>query len=185
MPVRVPLNQIVTSKYTIGKEFIVESTYEDYQGYYYEFNDNYYAGKKFNIAAPKLVKLTSNKINPLKKNPNTSAYGNIAKVLVSQLGKVKLIPFLYKEGIRYFVKKENDNVIKEVDKQTFEQFSLDPLYVSLSVNFTYNISGEKLNELDKKMPGIKDYIQSDLNNIPTSSNEVNPFTNKKIGSPKF
>lgn len=175
MAVRVPSNQIVTSKYTIGKEFIVESTYEDYQGYYYSFNDSYYAGKKFSTTAPKLIKVTSDKINPLRKNPNTSIYGNIARVLIPQTGKVKSIPFLFKEGTRYFVKKENDNIIKEVDKQTFEQLTLDPIYITLPVDFTYNMSEEKLNELDKKMLGIKDYIQNDINNIFTSSDETNPF----------
>jgi hypothetical protein len=176
MAVRVPSNQIVTSKYTIGKEFIVESTYKNYQGYYYEFNDSYYAGEKFSTTAPKLIKVTSDKINPLRKNPNTSVYGNIAKVLISQIGKVKSIPFSFKEGTRYFVKKENDSIIKEVDKQTFEQFTLDPIYTTLSVDFTYSISKEKLTELDKKMPGIKDYIQNDIDNIATSSDEINPFT---------
>ena len=177
MAVRVPSNQIVSSKYTIGKEFIVESTYEDYQGYYYEFNNNYYAGKKFSTSAPRLVKIDSDKVNPLRKNSNTLIYGGLSKILLSQVKKIPSIPFSYKEGIRYFVKKVNDSIIKEVEKETFEQFALDPLYQTLSVKFTYNMSETELTELDKKMPGIKTYIQNDIDNIPTSSDEANPFIN--------
>ena len=49
MGLRIPQNQVVQSKYTAGKEYIIESTYREYQGYYYEFNGKYYEGNTFNF----------------------------------------------------------------------------------------------------------------------------------------
>jgi hypothetical protein len=176
MAIKIPSNQIIASKYTIGKELIVESTYKNYQGYYYEFNSSYYAGKEFSTKAPKLIKVTSDKVNVLKNNPNTSVYGNLSKTFLPlNDNKIVSIPFSYNEGMRYFIKKVNDSIIKEISKQTFEQFNSNPIYQTLSFNFTYSITQKELTELDKKMPGIKDYVQYDLNNIPASSDEANPF----------
>jgi hypothetical protein len=63
----------------------------------------------------------------------------------------------------------------QLDKKLKQKYYSNPIYQTLSFNFTYSITQKELTELDKKMPGIKDYVQYDLNNIPASSDEANPF----------
>ena len=41
---RAPSNIVTTSKYTLGKEFVLADSYKDYQGYYYEISGKYFAG---------------------------------------------------------------------------------------------------------------------------------------------
>jgi len=172
MPVRVPSNQIVTSKYTIGKEFIVESTYEDYQGYYYEFNSNYYAGKKFSTTAPKLVKVTSDKINPLVKNPKTSIYGKISKFNFLSLPFPKSISNVFenipgddsKYSTYYIKKTSNDGIIiRQIDKNTYDLYKNDPLYQTIEVKIDQGdvgITDEELNRAENQMPGFREWYLS-------------------------
>ena len=62
MAIRIPKNIIVESKYTIGGEFILLSLYQQYQGYYYEMNGKYFAGKEFDQNAVDFVKARA--VNP-------------------------------------------------------------------------------------------------------------------------
>lgn len=175
MALKLPKNQILTSKYTSGGEYVTDKEYKNYQGYYYELNNKVYAGKEFNATASVLLKSNSPEINKLITNPLTSIYGAISGVKLPQTN-ISSIPFTGEEKMRYFIKKINANpiVIKEVNKSNFDQIKSDPLYQSLEVDFKYSITDTELNNLDKQMPGIKAYLQSDL--IPnTSSNENDPF----------
>ena len=54
---RIPSNIIETGKYTVGKEFISTSDNKEYQGYYYQIGDRYFAGKVFDNRAPELKKI--------------------------------------------------------------------------------------------------------------------------------
>ena len=56
---RVPANIITENKYTIGKEYIDKKTHKLYQGYYYELNNKFFAGKEFNNNAPEIIKIKS------------------------------------------------------------------------------------------------------------------------------
>jgi hypothetical protein len=172
MGLRVPQSQIVTSKYTSGKEYIFNSTYREYIGYYYELNGKLFAGKEFNTTSPELIRMNSNKVNNLLTHPSTYTYGKISGVKINNT-KIISIPFNGEQKTRYFVKKLNVNpiLIKEVDKNNFIQVESDPLYQILEVNFKYDLSDEELNVLNEKMPGIKSYLQYDIDNIQTSSDE--------------
>ena len=174
MGLRIPTNQIITNKYTSGKEYMFVSTYREYIGYYYELKGKTYAGKEFNINAPEIILIHSDQVNKLLTNPNTYIYGKVSGTKIVKT-KVVSAPFTGNESIRYFIKKLNTNLIKEVDEVTFTNAQSDPIYTTLSTYFTYAITEEELNKADTKMSGIKAYLQYDLDNIKTSSDESNPY----------
>jgi triacylglycerol esterase/lipase EstA (alpha/beta hydrolase family) len=176
MAVRIPQNQIITNQYTSGGEYVLVGNQKEYQGYYYDINGKTFASKgkneKSNPSDPEIIKKTSEKYNKLLDNPNTYVYGLISKVKINNFTPTS-IPFNGDIKIRYFIKKINSNSIKEINEENFNKIKYDPIYQTLSIEFRYSITDEELNELDKKMPGIKAYLQNDINNIPSSSDETN------------
>jgi hypothetical protein len=172
MGLRVPQNQIVTSKYTAGKEYMFVSTYREYKGYYYELNGKLFAGKEFNPNNVELMKLNSDNVNKLRTNPSTYLYGTISNVVLNKTTKIASIPFTG-AVTRYFAKKINLDpiIIKEISKETFEQTQSDPLYQTLIVENSSSLTDKQLDNLDKKMPGIKAYLSTD--DLRTSGDETN------------
>jgi hypothetical protein len=178
MAIRIPSNQVVESKYTQGGEYILLSTHREYQGYYYELNNKLFAGKEFNINAPEIIKLTSDKVNKLLLNPSTKDYGKLSNIKI-QSTQIRSIPNAptneeYDAGfkIRYFIKKVNETSfinIKEVNKDTFDNLQFNPLYQTLKVKYDLSATEEQTNDLDKKMPGLKAFLQDEY--FPTSSDE--------------
>ena len=175
MGIRIPKNIIITGKYTIGKEYVLLSSHLPYQGYYYELNDKTFAGKEFNSNAPEIIKVTSNKFNSLLNNPNIKTYISLSKLKPNNT-KVKSIPFVPTPDelsknviVRYFVKNLNNNIIKEVTKDNFDEIQSNSLYQTLKVNFRYNLSDKELDNLNKIMPSLRAYLTSDEPN--TSSDE--------------
>jgi hypothetical protein len=164
MAVRIPLNLIITSKYTMGNEYLVKSTYADYQGYYYELNGNVFAGKTFNPKAPILIAVGSNKVNDLLINPETSTYGSISKINVNPNDFNSSI-YNESSAVRYYAKKINSYpiLIKEINKDTYNKLQLDPLYQTTSVIFPasdFEIDYVALDKADQQMPGLKAFILS-------------------------
>jgi hypothetical protein len=167
--VQIPQNQI-SFKYTSGGEYTIKSTNAVYQGHYYELNSKFYAGKEFKENAPELIKITPETTNSLLSRIGTALYGAISKVNINSSSPTSFIytPSNEKQEnqtIRYFTKKVNVTpyLIKEVNKETFEQFSSDPLYQTISIAFTaspgyaYGVP-EEIDEAEKQMPGIKAFI---------------------------
>ncbi len=162
MALRIPQNQTVTSKYTTGKEYLLLNTHKEYQGYYYELNNKFFAGKEFNINAPEIVKITSDKVNKLLLNPSTETYGNISNI---KLNNQKPFSYYFNKDttdntFRYFTKKVNENIIKEINKDNYDQIITNPLYVSVALYYQSNFDENELNEAEKKIPGIKEYINT-------------------------
>jgi hypothetical protein len=160
MSLKIPQNQIVKSKYTAGKEYIFENNYKEYQGYYYEINGKIFAGKEFNVNSPVLIKITSDSINTLLTRATTYVYGKISNVTLDNS-----IPSSYyfnsnttNNTFRYFTSK--DNLIKEVDENTFSRFNNNPLYSSVKIYYQNGFSEDDLNNVNIKIPGLKTYIQS-------------------------
>jgi hypothetical protein len=169
--IKIPQNQIVF-KYTSGGEYIIENSNINYQGYYYEINGKAYTGQKFNASGSQ----------PLTKStPGTNTSNNIPSIIKNNLPnqlKVTSLPFAYNDHfisgpitLRYFIKKINDILIKEVNKDDYQKSQTDPLYQIVEVKFSYDMSYTYLSNLDKQMPGIKDYIENDYANNPTSGPE--------------
>ncbi len=168
MALRIPQNKIVKSKYTAGKEYMFETTYREYQGYYYELNGKLFAGKEFNSNAPILIKINSDNVNKLLTNPQTYAYGRVSGIKINNIPPSTIINksniFITK---RYFYKKLNSNpiLIREINKETFDYFQSNPLYQVISIDIPeggFFANQSSLEEANQKMPGIKDFLLSDF-----------------------
>jgi cell division protein FtsI/penicillin-binding protein 2 len=175
MGIRIPQNQIVKSKYTIGKEYMFELTHREYQGYYYELNNKMYAGKEFNTNAPILVKIIPENINTLLTKASTYVYGRVSKTKLSQSKIVSSVfspteaDYQKSSTNRYFIKKLNSNpiLIKEINEELYNQIQKDPLYISIIIK--WNVTGDNtdvLKEAEKKIPGISIFLQDSLNFTP-------------------
>ena len=165
---RVPANLITKTSYTSGGEYAYALNYKIYQGYYYELNNKYFAGKEFNINAPELIKVANNSnINTLLTQASTYLYGKLSK---TKLNNQKPTSFFYKyEGnVRYYLAKSNVNplVIKEVNKETFEQFKNDPIYLSVFLSYNGGFNNKELDEAETKIPGIKTFVRTSYTNPP-------------------
>jgi hypothetical protein len=161
MAVRVPSNLIITSKYTIGNEFLLESDHTNYQGYYYELNGGTFAGKVFDTNAPTLISVTSSAVNDLLINPQTSTYGSVsgANVNVTNFNSTVYIG----TGLRYFAKRIDSSpiLIKEVNVDTYTKLQSDPFYQTIAVNIPSTDSGADspaLDQADQQMPGLKAFV---------------------------
>ena len=162
MAIRIPLNQIVTSKYTIGKEYLVLNTYKEYQGFYYEFNNKFFAGKEFDINSPELIKMNSDKVNPLLVNPKTSTYGKISNTKITT-DKIVSLPTggNTKEAnlneVNFYCKKINTNIIKRIDEETYTLLQNNPSYQTTFVG-KYDAQDQSLALAEAQLPGISDWI---------------------------
>jgi len=180
MGIRIPKNQIVTSKYTIGKEYLVLSTYKEYQGYFYEINNKFFAGKEFSTSAPELIKMDSDRVNSLLLNPATATYGKISNI---KINNVTPSPYYFipsekdvQEGyaFRYFLSKINSNpiLIKEINEDDYNIFSTNPLYITVKLinyiiqdgesrdnnNNNFTFLSKDIETAEKTMPGIKYFL---------------------------
>jgi hypothetical protein len=165
MSLRIPQNQIVKSKYTVGKEYMFESTYKEYQGYYYELNSKLFAGKEFNTSAPTLIKINLSNINTLRTNPSTFIYGIISGVKLNNATPPSFL-FQYNSDTRYFSYQLNKKLIKEIDKDTFTSFQSNPLYAVISLSYVGGFKDTELKEAENIIPGITTYVNTSYTNPP-------------------
>lgn len=161
-----PKSQIITNKYTNGKEFALVANNQEYIGYYWQTaNGKYYTGRNPNdITVVELKKITVT--DPLLvSNQNVTSYNNILpnktynnfKQIDST--KVSLTPTYYQpqptqqdyqigEFRRYFVKKTNELLYIEVSKETHDAIlNKDTQWVwqdYFAFNIPWSISGDKL-----------------------------------------
>lgn len=172
MALRIPLNQTVTSKYTSDGEYVIESTYAKYKGYYYELSGKLFAGKEYDPNAPVIIKVTRENANSLLTNKSTYLYGLLSGI---KLSNTKPVSHIFQKtnpneryADRYFIQRVNDNppLIKEINKDTYEQFQTDPLYKSTTIKWdTIGSNEQTLTVADKQFPGIKSFLE-ELNYSP-------------------
>ena len=171
MAFKVPLNQIVYN-YTAGGEYIFKTTQKKYQGYYYETNGKTFAGKEFNAYAPELEKVIikdekNPRFNPLLSNAATFIYGKVSKFNINNFTPTPVVSKLnINNPERYFTKKINSNpiIIKEINKEDFDKLQSNPIYQTISLKTPpggFFSNQKSLDEADKIMPGIKDFILSE------------------------
>jgi hypothetical protein len=165
MSIRIPSNQIVTSKYTAGSELLVESTNTVYVGYYYELNNNLYAGKSYNEKAPKLIKI-KDRNTLLGKNNSLAIFSLISGITSQTLQKpnptsLPSIPPLIKETttVKFYCKKINIQpiLIKEISEDNYKSLQLDPLYQTTYVG-TYQGKFQSLDQANQQIPGLKSFV---------------------------
>jgi len=163
MGVRIPQNQIILGKYTSGKEYVMLSSHTPYQGYYYEISNKFFAGKEFNTKAPEIIRITSSKFNPLLENPNTAAYAKISKVRLDNQSPSSII-YQYDSNARYFSYQIINKIIKEINKETFDKFKSNPLYLTAMLSYTSGFNSKELDETEKQIPGIKVFVNTSYTN---------------------
>jgi hypothetical protein len=181
MGIRLPQNQAVTSKYTSGKEYMFNSTYREYIGYYYELNGKLFAGKEFNANALELIKIDSSKTNKLLTNASTYVYGKISG---TRIPNQKPVSHIFKKTDpnaqyvnRYFIQKivdTNPILIKEINEENNKQMQSNPLYKIITIKWDtiYN-NDTVIEEAEKQMPGIKNFLK-DLNYSPYNEEDIYP-----------
>jgi hypothetical protein len=166
--IKIPQNQI-KYKYTIGKELMYVNTYKEYQGHYYELNNNFFVGKEFNINAPVLMPIKSDRVNPLLENPITFVYGNITKSFTSNLlinnnKELKSIPINSKEeGFKYFAKKLNTSPIKIIaisEEDYLNNINTNKLYSFTEVFYDIELGFEISEENTQKIPEIDIFLEN-------------------------
>ncbi len=155
---RVPANTIEI-KYTSGDEFVFLFNYKFYQGYYYEFNDKFFAGKEFDINAPELIRSKGREVNTALTNPKTFIYGSLSKVKPSNKRPASFI-YKYESDVRYFTYNASTNIIREISKITYDEFKDNPYYISVVLNYKGGFNDIELNEAEKKIPGIKTFVNT-------------------------
>jgi len=166
MGLRIPQNQAVTSKYTSGKEYMFNSTYKEYIGYYYELNQKLFAGKEFNLNAPEIIKIDSSKVNKLLTNPSTYVYGKVSGVKMNN-DNIPSLPTnsdnIYDKGgaefVKFFYQKINQTpiLIKEISEDTYKSIQNNPLYKTTYIG-DYNNAKHNIDDADKKIPGLKTFL---------------------------
>jgi hypothetical protein len=165
---RVPSNIIKENKYTAGKEYMYVISYKEYQGYYYEINGKFFAGKTFKSNSPELIKIETSKINTLLTQASTYVFGKLSNIKINNTS----FPSIISKGdiyakTRYFTKKINTTpiLIREINKDTFNELQNNPIYQTISLNYPeggYFADQKTLDEAEKQMPGIKTFILSEL-----------------------
>jgi len=162
---RIPANIISKDKYTIGNEYLYLDTYKEYQGFYYELSNKFFAGVDFNPNAREIIKKDSAKLNKLLLDPKTEEYGRISQVqLPTNIPPAPLADTLNKpddleEYDAYFYKKMvgKNILIKEISKETYGQYINNPIYQVIKVkvnNGDTGITSRELDRVDKEMSGF-------------------------------
>ena len=160
---RYPKNQLKENLYTSGGEFVNAATNAPYQGYYYEYQNGTYAGKEFNPTASQIIRINSPKQNKLLNSSPTAVYSLVSGITSQTLNKTKpqTLPSITEKisnrSTRFFYKKYNDNIIKEVDENNYKSLQSQPVYQTTFIG-TYNGKNQTINEADQQVSGVKAFL---------------------------
>lgn len=158
----IPKNSIAI-KSTPGGEYVELRTNTSYKGYYYEYKNKIYAGKEFVISGS--VELVGvNDTNKLLNNSSTSIY-SFASGLTSQILQTPTINSINISNdvhadnsvTHFYYKKYNDNIIKEIDENTYLNLKNNPLYLTTYTG-PYNGTTQTYNQADKQLPGLDIFV---------------------------
>lgn len=160
---KVPANIISENLYTIGKEFVFADSYKEYQGYYYEISDKFFAGREFNTNAPRLLKLNSDEINSLRLNPQTSTYASLKRTRIPS-SKIPSIPLELTAGIKYLAKQANLTPIRIIftTEKTYLESAKYPEFIFTAISFEPEFGFEITDENRKAIPEIDIFLEEFL-----------------------
>lgn len=161
---KVPANIILENLYTIGKEFVYADSYKDYQGYYYEISDKFFAGREFNPNAPRLLKLGSDEIDPLRLNPSTSTYASLKRNVITS-NRVPSIPLDTSAGEKYLAKQLSSNPIRIIftTEKAYREFKKHPGFAFTAVNFEPEFGFDITDKNRQDIPEIDIFLSEYLN----------------------
>lgn len=154
--VNLPPN-LINFKYTQGGEYILQQNSRDYKGYYFEFKNETYAGREFNLnIVNRLIKVSDVISNPL------DIYEAISgtKIPRSQVLPSYVWDYDYPTDKRYFVRHNTSKVIKEIDENNFNSIKSNPLYSVVGLSFIGGFNDQEVLEAEKQIPGIKTFLDN-------------------------
>jgi len=163
---RVPSDQVVESRYTTRGEFKEAISLKDYKGYYYEFNNKYFVGETFDVNALELIPTRLREPNPLLANLASFTYGVVAAAAASALmNKTKPTShvFQYESTTRYYSYSIKEKIIKEINKENFDAIQSSKsnvLFTTVSLSYNGGFNNVELDEAEKKIPGIKTFVEN-------------------------
>lgn len=161
---RIPLNLIKTGKYTSGGEYVIEKSNTPYKGFYYEYNNSLYAGRQFNLNAPKIIKISD--ANQLYYNNSDTAIFSFNSKITSQHLQTPSITSLPNSqihdfnSISFFCKKINTTpiIIKKINEVTYNNLKNSPLYQIIYIG-TYQNKTINSNQAYSQMVGLKEFVE--------------------------
>jgi len=154
----IPKSSIII-KSTSGGEYVDRRTNTPYKGYYYEYKNKVYAGTDFAVSGSvELISVDEAKI--LFNNAYSAATG-----LTFQAYQVPIINSVTvfndshsSDSITHFYcKKYNDNIIKEIDENTYLNLKTNPIYLTTYTG-TYNGVYQTYSQADAQLPGLELFI---------------------------
>ena len=159
----VPKNNIVAGKYTSGGEFVILSTNAPYQGYYYELNNKFYSGKEYSPTAPEIIRIQSPEKNRLLNSLPTARYSLVSGVTSKSISTppVNVIPSetntKINKSVRFFCKKINSDIIKEIDEQTYKSLQNQPIYQTTYIG-VYLDKAQSMEQAESQLSGVKAFL---------------------------
>lgn len=157
----IPKNLIVT-KYTQGGELLRTDDYSSYQGYYYEYNGRIFTGKEYSLNSIELIKIGNENNNTLLTNSSTFTYGAVSGINLPKPNSVTSLPTdttkaVSNRPIRFFYKKYNDTIIKEIDKNGYKLLQNNPIYQTTFIG-EYNGIFQTVDQAEQQVPGVKVFL---------------------------
>jgi hypothetical protein len=163
---RIPKNIISESLYAQENEFVDAKTNASYQGYYYEINGKFYAGKSFDANASEIVKVKE--ANSLFNNLSTALFsavsGITSQALMSSIIKGNPVGGNNLEyankTVTFYSKQLNVNpiLIKSIDENTYVSLQKDAVY---QITYIGDYKGNVItaDQAYSQMSGLKTFLE--------------------------
>jgi len=170
-----PKSQVIPNLKTNGRELIYASTKKEYKGFYYKTSTNeFFSGKSPGdgsnqklIQVREFINSDSTKDNFQKRSLLTTqgtGYKNtsVQPTYYPQSHSISVPKEKYKDGeiTRYFLKKRNEEIYKEINKEVFNKFANQntsvPYYLYIPFSIKWVISGDKSEVKQKNKKKVED-----------------------------
>lgn len=173
----IPKSSYTEPKYTLGREYTVKDTGEEYIGYYIEASrGKFYSGKSPQQGGVELLKIEKERL--INQGAKAGIFALLA-ALAKGFFKPKPSSIDKERGftVRYFIQDRNDNKIVETDKETYLEAQRElrnnifttvdwtikgPAENSIIAGYPYEGAASKnrkaIAAVEKQMPGISTFI---------------------------
>lgn len=173
----IPKSSYTEPKYTLGREYTVKDTGEEYIGYYIEASrGKFYSGKSPQQGGIELLKIEKERL--INQGAKVGIF-NLLATLAKGFFKPKVSSIDKEKGFttRYFIQDRNDNKIVETDKETYLEAQRElrnkifttvdwtikgPAENSVINGYPYEGASSKnkkaIAAVEKQMPGISTFI---------------------------
>lgn len=174
----IPKSSYTEPKYTLGREYTVKDTGEEYVGYYIEASrGKFYSGKSPQQGGGELLKIEKERL--INQGARAGIFALLA-TLAKGFFKPKLSSIDRERGftIRYFIQDKNNNKIVETDRETYLEAQKEllnnrfiqvnwtikgPAENSVIAGYPYEGAASKnkkaITAVEKQMPGISTFVK--------------------------